>query len=95
VSAVDLTDGVRGSLLGLAVGDALGAPLEFMSRSAIEREHGVLRELVGGGVFGWRPGQGTDDSDLTKALLDAYLDGYAWISSESGSWPGWTQGRKT
>jgi ADP-ribosyl-[dinitrogen reductase] hydrolase len=95
MSAVDLADRVRGSLLGLAVGDALGAPLEFMSRGAIKREYGMLRELVGGGVFGWRPGQGTDDSDLTKALLDAYLDGYAWISSESGSWPGWTQGRKT
>ena len=73
----DLVDRVRGSLLGLAVGDALGAPVEFMTPEAIQSEYGVLREIVGGGVFGWRPGEGTDDSDMTASVLDAYLDGYS------------------
>jgi ADP-ribosyl-[dinitrogen reductase] hydrolase len=71
-----LADRVAGSLLGLAVGDALGAPAEFMSAAAVKERYGVLRELVGGGGFGWRPGEGTDDSDMTAAVLDAYLDGY-------------------
>ena len=62
-------------MLGVAAGDALGATLEFMSPALIRRQHGVHREITGGGPFGWRPGQGTDDTDLTWAVLAAYLDG--------------------
>ena len=64
-------------MLGLTVGDALGAPVEFKTPEIIRSEYGELREIVGGGVFGWRPGEGTDDSDMTAAVLDAYLDGYS------------------
>ncbi|WP_018505842.1 ADP-ribosylglycohydrolase family protein [Parafrankia discariae] len=67
---------VHGALLGLAAGDALGATLEFMSPEEIRRRHGVHTEITGGGAFGWRPGQGTDDTDLTIAVARAYADGY-------------------
>ncbi|CUU56888.1 ADP-ribosylglycohydrolase [Parafrankia irregularis] len=63
---------VHGALLGLAAGDALGATLEFMSPGEIRRRHGVHTEITGGGPFGWRPGQGTDDTDLTIAVARAY-----------------------
>lgn len=46
-----------------------------MNPAEIQRRHGVHREITGGGPFGWRPGQGTDDTDLTWAVLSAYLDG--------------------
>ena len=59
----------------MAAGDALGATLEFMSASEIRRRFGTHREITGGGPFHWRPGQGTDDTDLTWAVLSAYLDG--------------------
>ena len=36
---------------------------EFVSPADIRRRHGVHRDIVGGGAFGWRPGQGTDDTD--------------------------------
>ena len=72
---LDLTDRIAGGLLGVAAGDALGATLEFMSPAQIKRKHGVHREITGGGPFRWRPGQGTDDTDLTWAVLAAYLDG--------------------
>lgn len=71
----ELRDRMGGGLLGVAAGDALGATLEFLSADAIRRKFGVHREIVGGGPFGWRPGQGTDDTDLTWAVLAAYLDG--------------------
>ncbi len=58
----------------MASGDALGATLEFMTPGDIRHRFGVHREIVGGGAFGWRPGQGTDDTDLTWAVLEAYLD---------------------
>ena len=72
---LDLRDRIAGGLLGVAAGDALGATLEFMSPAQIKRRHGVHREITGGGPFCWRPGQGTDDTDLTWAVLAAYLDG--------------------
>jgi ADP-ribosyl-[dinitrogen reductase] hydrolase len=75
-AAVAITDRIRGGLLGLAVGDALGAPLEFLARSEI-RAMGVQTEIVGGGILGWRPGQGTDDTDLAYAVVRAYVDGYS------------------
>ena len=72
---MDIRDRIGGGLLGVAAGDALGATLEFMSPARIQRKHGVHREITGGGPFRWRPGQGTDDTDLTWAVLAAYLDG--------------------
>ena len=71
-----LRDRIGGGLLGVAAGDALGATLEFMTAAAIRRKFGVHREIIGGGPFGWQPGQGTDDTDLTWAVLAAYLDGH-------------------
>ena len=72
---IQLRDRIAGGLLGVAAGDALGATLEFMNASDIRRRYGVHREIIGGGPFSWRPGQGTDDTDLTWAVLTAYLDG--------------------
>lgn len=73
-------DRARGVLLGLACGDALGAPIEFMSAEAIRSRHGVLRDIIGGGSFGWQPGQPTDDTD--KAML------LARSLHERGGWDG-------
>ncbi|OAA19795.1 ADP-ribosyl-(dinitrogen reductase) hydrolase [Frankia sp. EI5c] len=67
---------IHGALLGLAAGDALGATLEFQTPDEIRRRHGVHTEIIGGGPFGWRPGQGTDDTDLTVAVARAYAGGY-------------------
>lgn len=74
--AVDLRDRIEGGLLGVAVGDALGATVEFASPERIAAEHGLHTEIVGGGPFGWRPGQGTDDTDLTACVARAYAAGY-------------------
>ncbi|HET7486485.1 MAG TPA: ADP-ribosylglycohydrolase family protein [Acidimicrobiales bacterium] len=76
--AASLAEGIAGGLLGVAAGDALGSTLEFLPRAAVaSRYRGGHRELTGGGAFGWRPGQGTDDSDLTWAVVQAYLEGYS------------------
>ena len=32
-----------------------------------------LREIVGGGAFGWPAGHATDDTDVTRAIVLAYL----------------------
>ncbi len=58
-----------GSLLGLAVGDALGTTLEFSARDSRQR----LTELEGGGPFGLQPGEWTDDTSMALALADSLL----------------------
>ena len=55
-----------GSLLGTAVGDILGANVEFFSRSEIIQEHGLLVNFLDSPA---RPmGMFTDDTEMTIAL---------------------------
>jgi ADP-ribosyl-[dinitrogen reductase] hydrolase len=53
----------RGTLLGLACGDALGRPVEFKSQRAIREEYGTLTEMVGNGTWNKPAGTVTDDTD--------------------------------
>jgi len=68
-------DRVLGALLGVHAGDSLGATVEFQTweQIQIDHPHGV-RDIVGGGPFGWPPGNATDDTDLTRAVLLGYRD---------------------
>ena len=72
--AESLLDAITGGLLGVAAGDALGATVEFMTPEEIEEEYGFHREIIGGSDFKWRPGQGTDDTDLTWAVIRGYVE---------------------
>lgn len=67
------SDPYAGALLGLACGDALGAPVEFMSQEAVESRHGRLTEMVGGGRFGWAPGEWTDDTGMALFLAEGLI----------------------
>jgi ADP-ribosyl-[dinitrogen reductase] hydrolase len=67
-----------GSLIGLAVGDALGAPFEFRSAGLYRSKFPMPvldgnGEMVGGGAFGWAPGEFTDDTQMALALSEALL----------------------
>lgn len=61
---MDLIDRFRGCLLGLAVGDALGAQVEFMLRGSFE----PVTDMVGGGPHKLRPGEWTDDTSMALCL---------------------------
>jgi ADP-ribosyl-[dinitrogen reductase] hydrolase len=61
-----------GAILGLAVGDALGAAYEFCSPEDVPE--GPL-EIVGGGWLDLEPGETTDDTALAKAVLEGYQKG--------------------
>lgn len=63
-----LQDRALASFLGLAIGDALGAAVEFMTRREIAAEHGVLRDIVGGGWLRLKAGAVTDDTAMAIAL---------------------------
>ncbi|GAB6051900.1 ADP-ribosyl-[dinitrogen reductase] hydrolase [Magnetospira thiophila] len=63
----------RGAYLGLAVGDALGATVEFMTPREIRAKYGVHREIIGGGWLNLKPGRVTDDTEMSLALGDSIL----------------------
>ncbi|MBS1165474.1 MAG: ADP-ribosyl-(dinitrogen reductase) hydrolase [Proteobacteria bacterium] len=61
-------DRALAAFLGLAIGDALGATVEFMTRREIAAEYGVLRDIVGGGWLRLKAGAVTDDTEMAMAL---------------------------
>lgn len=58
-----------GALLGLACGDAVGTAVEFCSRGSFSPVTG----MHGGGPFGLRPGQWTDDTSMALCLAESLL----------------------
>ena len=68
------SDRFTGALLALACGDALGAPAEFMTRTQMRSAFGTLRNMVGGGRFGWARGQWTDDTAMTLCVAEGILE---------------------
>jgi len=74
-SRAQLFDRALGAYLGLAIGDALGATVEFMTPREIRHQYGVHRDMVGGGWLRLKPGQVTDDTTMSLALGEALLQG--------------------
>ncbi len=61
-------DAALGCLLGLAVGDAAGATLEFKGGSISAAEAAEAMAMPGGGCWSVGPGQVTDDTELALSL---------------------------
>jgi ADP-ribosyl-[dinitrogen reductase] hydrolase len=60
----------KGALIGLAVGDALGTSIEFMSPGSFT----PLTDIIGGGPFSLRPGEWTDDTSLALCLAESLIE---------------------
>ncbi len=92
-SVDDVQDRARAAFLGLALGDALGATVEFMTAAEIRAAHRVHLEIVGGGWLRLRAGAVTDDTEMSLSIarsidatggwdLRAIADGLAaWMRS--------------
>ena len=57
-----------GTMFGVAIGDALGAPVEFMAAETIKEKYGRIRGYVGGGWLNVEPGEVTDDTQMTLCV---------------------------
>lgn len=86
----DLADRQRGTLLGLAVGDALGAAVEFKPPGTFE----PVTDYRGAGPHRLKPGEWTDDTSLALALADS-ITGVGWDLNDQArryvSW--WRDGK--
>ena len=60
----------RGTLLGLAVGDALGTTLEFKLPGTFT----PITDMVGGGPFHLKAGQWTDDTSMALCLAESLIE---------------------
>lgn len=59
----------RGSLLGLAAGDAVGTTVEFMKPGTFA----PVNDMKGGGPFKLAPGQWTDDTSMALCLAESLI----------------------
>jgi len=71
-------DRALGAFLGVAVGDALGATVEFCTEREIAAQYKVHKDIVGGGWLQLRPGRVTDDTEMALALGSALIAGGGW-----------------
>jgi ADP-ribosyl-[dinitrogen reductase] hydrolase len=69
----DRLDRATAAYLGLAIGDALGATVEFMTPREIAAQYKVHDRIRGGGWLNLRPGAVTDDTTMALALGTAIL----------------------
>jgi ADP-ribosyl-[dinitrogen reductase] hydrolase len=63
-------DRFLGCLVGLAVGDAVGTTLEFKPRGSFK----PITDMLGGGPFGLRAGQWTDDTSMALCLASSLVE---------------------
>ena len=72
MTTTDRSDRIAGTILGGAVGDALGVPYEFETRALHDSEE---PQMLGGGLGSFAPGQWSDDTDMAMAILDVIASG--------------------
>ncbi|MGB3074882.1 MAG: ADP-ribosylglycohydrolase family protein [Chitinophagales bacterium] len=66
---MNYSDKIKSVLFGVAVGDALGVPVEFHSRQTIRKN--PVTDMIGYGTYNLPPGTFSDDSSLTFCLAEA------------------------
>jgi ADP-ribosyl-[dinitrogen reductase] hydrolase len=67
---MQLIDRIRGALLGLAVGDAVGTSVEFKPRGSFAS----VTDMTGGGPFGLNAGEWTDDTSMALCLAVSLIE---------------------
>ena len=60
---------IKSALFGVAIGDALGVPVEFKSRETILQN--PVTDMIGYGTYNLPPGTFSDDSSMTFCLAEA------------------------
>ncbi len=65
---------VLDGLFGLCIGDALGVPVEFVSREYLKTN--PVKGMIGYGTHNQPPGTWSDDSSLTFCLAESLCNGY-------------------
>lgn len=65
------TDWAMGMMFGLAIGDAMGAPIEFLPP---REPDDYVTDYMTGGAHGVTRGEFTDDTSMALAMADAFIE---------------------
>lgn len=82
-----MLDKIKSVMIGHAVGDALGVPVEFASREEIAEN--PVTDMEGFGTYPYPAGTWSDDTSMSLAALDSLVSGeIKWdeIMSNFGKW---------
>jgi ADP-ribosylglycohydrolase len=75
------SDRIAGCFVGLAVGDALGAPLEFLSRHQVRKRYPEgLRDMIDSRL--WKKGEYTDDTQMALLIAESLLQRKGFLASD-------------
>lgn len=66
---ISIQDRIKGSLYGFLVGDALGVPVEFVSRNELKIK--PVKDMIGFGTHNQPKGTWSDDSSMILATIDS------------------------
>lgn len=74
-----ITNKIKGTLYGQAIGDALGLSTEFMSKKEVQRAypngvHDYQDAQINPHTERWERGEWTDDTDQMLCIMDAILE---------------------
>jgi len=90
----EVVERARAAFIGLAVGDALGATLEFMTATEIRAKYGVFRDITGGGWLRLKAGQITDDTQMSLCIARAIAEHGEWSLKAIGdNFAAWLKSR--
>jgi ADP-ribosyl-[dinitrogen reductase] hydrolase len=80
--------------LGLAIGDALGATVEFLTPNEIRHQIGIHDEITGGGWLRLKSGHVTDDTTMSLALGQSILaSGHVDAQAAAEAFDGWMRAK--
>ncbi|SNB45181.1 ADP-ribosyl-[dinitrogen reductase] hydrolase [Geobacter sp. DSM 9736] len=84
----------RSAFVGLALGDALGAPAEFLTSGEITSRYGRLDDIVGGGWLRLKPGEVTDDTQMSLCIARATVAAGGWsLTGIADSFAAWLRSK--
>jgi ADP-ribosyl-[dinitrogen reductase] hydrolase len=90
----EIRDRARAAFIGMAIGDALGATVEFMTATEIAQKYGTFRDIVGGGWLRLKPGQVTDDTEMALCIGRAIIKSQGWAPQAiADSFAAWLKSR--
>jgi len=90
----EIRDRARAAFIGMAIGDALGATVEFMTTQEIAAKYGTFREIIGGGWLRLKAGQVTDDTEMALCIARAVVRNQSWSPEAiAGNFAAWLKSR--
>lgn len=90
----EILDRAHAAFIGMAIGDAMGATVEFMTALEIANKYGTFCEIRGGGWLRLKPGQVTDDTEMALCIARSIISTKGWsLEAIAGNFAAWLKSR--